>query len=338
MQDMVAFGAIIVVIGGILQGTFAVPMKYTHGWKWENTWLVFALSGLVVFPWILTMATVHNLGEVYSQTSSQTMAAIVFSGVGWGVGATLTGIGLTMLGIGLGLAIILGLSASVGSLVPLLILTPEKLQTEQGAWYLAGTAVMLVGIGLSSRAGALREKTESAAKVSPHSFLTGFLMCTAAGLLSSMLNFAFAFGTEAVDTATKLGVPDLWVGNVVTAPATAGGFLANLIYCGYLLHKNKTYGLYTGQRAGTNWVLGSLMGAFWFGGLTVYGIGVARMGVFGTVAGWPLLMGAIIVSSNLAGVITGEWKGTDGRTRAFLAVGTTVIIAALVVLAQAQTG
>ena len=63
-----------------------------------------------------------------------------------------------MLGIGLGLAIILGLSASIGSLVPLLVLTPEKLGSTQGQLYFAGTAVMLIGIALAARAGSLRDK------------------------------------------------------------------------------------------------------------------------------------------------------------------------------------
>jgi hypothetical protein len=49
-----------------------------------------------------------------------------------GVGAMLVGIAFRMLGIGLGFAIILGLSALLGSLTPFLIQTPEKIFTSQG--------------------------------------------------------------------------------------------------------------------------------------------------------------------------------------------------------------
>jgi len=164
MDAQILLGAGIVLLAGFLQGLFAVPMKFARRWNYENIWLVFAFTGLVLFPWLLTFATVPHLGEIYHSTPGKTIAAVVGFGVCWGAGAALTGLGLNMLGIGLGLAIILGLSASIGSLVPLLVLTPEKLATSQGHLYLIGTAVMLAGIAVASRAGSLRDK---AGKPSP---------------------------------------------------------------------------------------------------------------------------------------------------------------------------
>jgi len=78
------------------------------------------------------------------------------------------------------------------------------------------------------------------------------------------------------------------------------------------------------------------MGAFWFGGLAVYGLGIVRMGDFGTVVGWPLLMGTIIVTSNAAGIVTGEWTGAGTQTRVYLGVGMIIILLALWILALAQ--
>ena len=80
----------------------------------------------------------------------------------------------------------------------------------------------------------------------------------------------------------------------------------------------------------------SFPGAFWFGGLAVYGLGVYRMGDFGTVVGWPLLMGTIIVTSNVTGVLTGEWKGAGARVRGYLVSGMIVILVALWILSLAQ--
>ncbi len=116
MEGQLVIGAGIVLAAGVLQGLFAVPMKFARDWNYENIWLIFALTGLVLFPWILTFSTVPNVGAIYAHTSIDTLAAVVGFGILWGAGATLTGLGLNMLGIGLGLAIILGLSASVGSL------------------------------------------------------------------------------------------------------------------------------------------------------------------------------------------------------------------------------
>jgi L-rhamnose-H+ transport protein len=62
------------------------------------------------------------------------------------------------------------------------------------------------------------------------------------------------------------------------------------------------------------------------------------MGQLGVVIGWPLLMGMIIVTSNAAGVMTGEWNGVSGVTKRFLAFGMLIILTALGALAMAQRG
>jgi L-rhamnose-H+ transport protein len=223
-------------------------------------------------------------------------------------------------------------------LIPLLVLTPEKIHSYQGHVYLAGTAIMLAGIGFGARAGYLREQ-ETAAQTpmgdSPgrNSFLIGLVVVTASGLLSSSLNFCYAFGGAAVEQAKAFGSSPLWSSNVITALATTGGFLANLAYCLFLLRKNSTGGRFWSAPLRRNWIYGALMGAFWFGGQALYGLGVSRVGDFGTVLGWPLLMGMIIITSNLAGFLTGEWAGTGRLSRGYLALGMVLIICALGVLA-----
>jgi len=338
MTSAAATGSVIVLIAGISQGVFAVPMKYARRWNYENIWLIYAITGLVIFPWILTIATVPHLAAVYRLTPTTTLIAIAGFGLCWGIGATLTGLGLNMLGIGLGLAIILGLSASIGSLIPLIVLTPEKIHTYQGHVYMIGTVIMLIGIACGARAGFLREKGNKNNdlpgndSIKKASFFTGLMVVTASGLLSSALNFCYAFGGKAMTAAIHLGVSPIWSSNVITALATTGGFVANLLYCAYLLRKNSTTKLFWVKDLRVNWIHGTIMGACWFGGMALYGLGVSRMGDFGTVLGWPLLMGMIIITSNAAGYFTGEWNGTTLRSRMYLVTGMVLIIGALGVL------
>ena len=337
MNSTVFLKAALTLAGKVLQGTFAVPMKYARKWGHENIWVIFCLTGMVIFPWLLTASAVPSLALVYASTSAKTLLAVVFFGILWGVGATLTGLGLRMLGIGLGLAIILGLSASVGSVVPLLVLTPEKVFSTQGTYYLVGTLVMFAGIALVAVAGSLRERSsDGAGRAERASFAVGLLVCIASGVLSSTLNFSYAFGAELIENARQAGTSAVWAPNIAAAPATTGGFLANLLYCAHLMRRNHTFGRFWLPGSVGHWLLGVMMGAFWYGGLVAYGMGLSRMGSFGTVAGWPLLMGAIIVSSNAASLLTGEWHRAGRRAKAYLFAGSAVILAALMVLAVAQ--
>jgi L-rhamnose-H+ transport protein len=329
-----------VILAGGLQGVFAVPMKYATRWSYENIWLVYGLSGMLVLPWLLTSATVPHAGQVYSLSSGATLFRIFGFGLCWGIGSALAGIGLMMLGIGLGMAIILGLSASLGSLIPLLILHPQQLHTREGHTYLAGTAIMLAGIALCARAGILRDQVKNRElEAAPRaSFLAGFTVCCLSGLFSSALNFSYAFGGEAVQRALELGASALWSTGVVTALAVTGGFVANLIYCGYLLWSHGSLGKFLSPGAGVGWFCGGLMGLFWFGGQSLYGLGISHMGSLGVVIGWPLLMGMIIITSNGAGILTREWNGVSGPTKRFLGAGMVMILMALGVLAAAQRG
>src|SRR6266700_8020853 len=174
MALAIVMGLAAVVVAGVLQGLFAVPMKYAPRWNYEHIWLTYSLVGMIVLPWVLTTVTVPRLAEVYSLTPALVLVRIAGFGLCWGIGSALAGLGMNLLGIGLGMAIILGLSASVGSLIPLLILTPQQLHTPQGHSYLAGTLIMLVGIALCARAGMLRDAARKCCEsVSGRAFVAG---------------------------------------------------------------------------------------------------------------------------------------------------------------------
>lgn len=156
MSFAIWIGLTAVVFAGVLQGLFAVPMKFARRWSYEHIWLTYSLAGMVLLPWLLTSATVPHAIQVYSLTPTGVLIRIAGFGLCWGIGSALAGLGMRLLGIGLGMAIILGLAASVGSLIPLLILTPQQLHTSQGHTYLVGTAIMLAGIAVCARGNVTR--------------------------------------------------------------------------------------------------------------------------------------------------------------------------------------
>jgi L-rhamnose-H+ transport protein len=102
MDEHVGLGLALVVFGGMLSGSFALPMKRMPSWKWENTWLVFSLTGMAVGPWVFAMATVPQLGQVYHHASWHVLTVVLLFGLVSGTGSMLFGLGIARLGLALG--------------------------------------------------------------------------------------------------------------------------------------------------------------------------------------------------------------------------------------------
>jgi L-rhamnose-H+ transport protein len=332
--------ALTVVAGGVLHGSFALPMKKMAAWKWENTWLVYSVSGLVVLPLLLALATVPSFGEAVAATNPATLALIVACGVGWGAGSTLFGLAIDRVGMALTFAIVLGITSSLGSLLPLLIQNTEELFSRRGQILLAGLALVIAGIIVCSKAGALREQkqNEQAGRAQKRGgVFTGLLICIASGVLSPALNFGFVFGEPLKQEAIRLGASSDFAGNALWALALAGGFFVNAGYAVYLLGRNHTWSAYSGAEArGWYWAGAALMGFLWYIGVSIYGMGAAAMGRLGGVLGWPIFMSTVIIMANVWGAATGEWKGAGAQAMRLMWIGVAILVAAIAVIAQAN--
>jgi L-rhamnose-H+ transport protein len=124
-------GFLLVLLAALLQGTFVLPMTLVRQWSWEHTWAAFSLLGMFVFNWIITLLLVPNIFAVYSASPVRDLAILALFGLGWGVGAVLFGLGIKRLGMALGYPIIMGLIASLGALIPLLLFFPQSSFHEQ---------------------------------------------------------------------------------------------------------------------------------------------------------------------------------------------------------------
>jgi len=92
-----------------------------------------------------------------------------------------------------------------------------------------------------------------------------------------------------------------------------GCFLANAVYCGMQLTKNRTGRLYV--QAGIWEWLGALgMGAAWIIGVFAYGAGAMSLGRMGPVLGFPIFTALMLVCAYAVGRISGEWRGVDRAT------------------------
>ncbi len=340
MNENAGLGLGLVLLGGFLQGSFALPMKRMPRWRWENTWLVYSVAGMILLPWAVALATVPHFGGVIHQAHGTTIAEVALFGFGWGVGSTLFGLGISRVGMALSFAIVLGITASLGSLLPLLVLEPGQLFTHQGYSLLAGLVIVILGIVLCSVAGHRRERELSTRDVQlgGAGFWLGLVICILSGIFSAMLNFSFVFGRELQQMTLAQGAKPAMASNLIWALALSAGFLANAGYCTYLLQKNRTWGLLTPKAIPVRYWLGAvLMGIVWFFGIAAYGMGAADLGAFGAVLGWPLFMAMNIIAANAWGAATGEWRGASRRTYGYSWAGIAVLLVAIYVISRAST-
>jgi L-rhamnose-H+ transport protein len=324
----IIFGLSFILIAGIFQGTFVLPMTLTKKWEWENTWMTFSVFGMVLLNWLLSWLFIPNLLSVYSAVPVNDLMILIIFGLGWGIGAVLFGIAMDKLGMALGYPIIMGLIASLGALAPMIIFHAPEIVTMKGILLLLATVVVIIGIIICTRAHSLKQKMQNNKTRNSSAII---LIAIAAGVLSCFPNVGVAFGSSVITEALKAGASGFMAGNAVWALFFTMGFIPNGIYTIYLMKKNKSFHRFT-QAGLKNYILGFEMAIMWIGSFYFYGVGAAKIGGWGLIIGWPLFISISIVIGNLWGIRNGEWKGAPEAARKKLNLGLVVIFIAMIVL------
>lgn len=328
-------GLLLAFIGGGLQGGFVLPMKYMKNWKWENGWFVYTIMNCLVFPLILAFATIPNLMDIYRSSSVATINTIFLFGIGWGIGSVLFGLGADFLGMTIGIAIITGINACLGTLFPLLFLTPGRFTLKAGIFLGIGMLILIGGVIRISQAGQQRTKElgleDKRIKVP---FLTGLLVCIFAGIFSPMMNFGIFFGQPISQLIKSMGtVSAINIGYAQLLPVLVGGSIPQILYCIYLFNKNHSFKNYAQSGSGLNWLKGTSMAVLWILGMVIYTLtSVNFIPEIGPIVGWPLFLSALIIVSNILGVLTKEWEGVSRKVFSKMYQGITLLIIAIVVI------
>jgi L-rhamnose-H+ transport protein len=326
----------IIFISGGLNGSFPLPMKYTRQWKWENTWLIFAATALLIIPWLLAAGFVPHLADVYRGVSSRALLTPLIFGFLWGIAQVTFGLGISVVGMALAFAVVAGLSCLFGGLVPLLVLMPADLFRPRGILLLVSMPILFAGLVLYGMAGRRREKEQrpagSAVGAAATTFMTGLAICIFTGVFGSNLNLGFAFSGPILDRAVAMGAIPVASTYASWALVLGAGFIPNLVYCFLLLFRNRTWSLFLEPGWGREAGLAISMGLLWLSGMVGYGIGATLVGKYGTSLGFALLVTAMILFSNFLGIVTGEWKATSQATRKLLTAAMLVILISVLIL------
>ena len=336
MTEHFWLGMTVVFLAGIFNGSFALPMKYSRVWRWENTWGLFTLLSLVVVPLLLVSLFVPNALLVYQGLPWRALLPPLIFGFLWGTAQATFGLSIQAVGVALALAVVCGTGALFGSLIPLLVLHPEDLFRPRGILLLVSIPILLLGLWLYARAGRKREK-EQPAPDSPTneprtSFAKGLALCIYTGVFGACINLGFAFGGQVASRSLEMGANPATSTYPVWLLVLWAGFIPNLIYCSYLLFRNRSWTLFTKTGKAKETLLVIAMAVLWVFAVFGYGIGATVSGRYGTSVGYALWIALSIASAAVVGVLTGEWKGTSLSTRKVLAMAMALVVASVIVL------
>jgi L-rhamnose-H+ transport protein len=306
-------------------------MKYAKKWAWENIWLGWTIFALVVLPYGAALVTIPHLSLVYRSAALSIVLEVCGFGAGWGVAQVLFGLAVDMIGITLAFSIVLGISAAVGSLIPMVSLHREEVNTKVGYAVLAAIVFVLLGVMLCAVAGRIREGTIAISNSSQKRTSHGLVLALLCGVLASLMNFGVAFGTPLIEVARSFGASELNAMNAVWLPLMIAGAVPNVLYCAWLMKRNHSGKKY--REGHSHWVLAAIMAGFWFGSTLLYGLAAGQLGAWGPILGWPLFMSLIVIFATTLGVFTGEWKGSGLLPIRVQWTGVAVLVLAIFVLA-----
>ncbi|WP_433977803.1 L-rhamnose/proton symporter RhaT [Tunturiibacter empetritectus] len=332
MTGTVLAGVGLTMVAGAMSGNCMLPMKYTRRWRPENVWFVFSVISLLLLPWVLAFALVHQLAEVYRRLPFNEMMTPLLFGAGWGVAQILFGVSIRRLGMSVGYAIVVGLGAVLGTLVPLFVGQRTFVSNSGLVRILAGVVVMVLGIALTAWGGQIKERAR-ATEVSDEpqrGYLVSVLLAMLCGVLAPMLNYAFAFGQGLAVEAVRLGNSPVAAAYAVWPVALLGGLIPNIGYSVYLLQQNSSWAAFGHSARDVFWP--ALMGVLWMGAFALYGMSAVYLGALGTSIGWGLFQIFMIMAATMSGLLTAEWRGAPRNAMALLATGMAGLIGATLLL------
>jgi len=247
MNPNPALGVFFHWLGGLASGSFYVPYKGVKVWAWETYWLAGGFFSWIIAPWLLASLLTKDLFLVLVHAPVTALFWAFFFGVLWGVGGLTFGLTMRYLGLSLGMAVVLGLCAAFGTLMPPIFrgqFVSQVVETSSGRVILFGILLCLTGIVAAGLAGLAKERVMSPAQqkaaIEEFDLRKGVGVAIVSGVMSACFAYGLAAGDPIKALTVQHGTGKLWQGLPVLVVVLIGGFLTNFIWCVILLARNGT--------------------------------------------------------------------------------------------------
>lgn len=326
-------------IGGISASTCYVPFQGIKKWSWGTFWIVQSLFAWFIVPAVIGWITVPEFFSILRGAPSSTLWTAFLLGALYGFGGMSFGLAIRHIGYSLTYTLAIGISAVVGTIIPLMIFggLVEYFTKPGGFIVLTGMIISICGVVLCGWAGFMKEKDLSAKKGESIHFnmVTGLLLVIVAGVLSGVFNISLEYGQPISDIAAERGAGH-FEGNAKLIVSTSGCLVVNLFWFVIQGIRQKSLKEFTAKSGisledrfkNTLWSI--LAGSLWTFQFFFYGLGHVKMGNF-QFASWVIHMSMLIFFSYVIGVILKEWKSVSRLTYVTLVIALLTLIMSFVI-------
>ncbi|SPT64834.1 L-rhamnose-H(+) transport protein [Aerococcus viridans] len=232
MSNAITMGIFWHLIGAASAACFYAPFKQVKQWSWETMWSVGGIVSWLILPWTISALLLPDFWAYYGQFNLSTLLPVFLFGAMWGIGNINYGLTMRYLGMSMGIGIAIGITLIVGTLMTPIINGnfDVLIHTEGGRMTLLGVFVALIGVGIVTRAGQLKER-KMGIKAEEFNLKKGLLLAVMCGIFSAGMSFAMNAAKPMHEAAAALGVDPLYVALPSYVVIMGGGALVNLGFC-----------------------------------------------------------------------------------------------------------
>jgi L-rhamnose-H+ transport protein len=340
-MGLIASAIFLVIIGGILNGSFAIPMKHMPHIKQEKLWFVFSWWAYLIIPIATFLILDHNFINIILCVAPSYIYVPLLGGLLWGLGMICMCFAFKHIGIGVVFVINIGIGTAGGALLPLIFIHPNRFLTFFGLFIVAGVILFIIGVISAGIAAKIRDDIKRTTLSNKNNLrpLLGIILSILAGISSAFQGFSYAYSASGFQTGKLLSSNShLVVGNLPWLLIFLGGFLPYMIYFLIASLKRKSFGTTPDNRVSFKYhLMIFVMALLFFECALFYGKATLLIGALGPIIIWPIYMVFIVLTSNFWSFKYGEWKGSSALSKSIMAFAISVQIVAVVILAYAAT-
>lgn len=299
----------LIIIAGIMNGSFVIPLRYTQYSSEAKAWLYYSLIGILILPWLFLFCFLPKAFGIYAQINIDSLSLIFVSGLIFGIAQICFAHAIKKIGFSYAFPINIGIGIILGSMF--FVFSDDLFFSHHGLIVTASVIFVLLGLFLNYFLG----KHESYGS-DKQDYVAGWLLAFFAGLAGGFQNIAFVI-TAFQMKHTSSGLNSFWVWPLfllaASIPMIVGFYVQSQSRSGRLSVSGNSV-----SARFKNIFLITLMGICFTGSLWFYSLGMQSFSNSNKVIGWPIFMTLIILTSQAWGVFFREIHFSNIRSKSFI--------------------